>query len=64
MKVYLEYRQTFNKSTVFQIDENPGVHNGYLMRHQRAGGSFCWSNHAFRIHADVKNGEFKCECRQ
>jgi hypothetical protein len=36
------------------MDENPGVHNGYLVRHQRGGGSFCWSNHASRIHADIK----------
>jgi hypothetical protein len=41
------------------MDENPGVHNGYLMKHQRGGGNFCWSGHAFRIHADVENGEFR-----
>jgi hypothetical protein len=46
------------------MDENLGVRNGYLVRHQRGGGSFCWSNHAFRIHADIENGEFRCECRQ
>jgi hypothetical protein len=61
-KVYLEYRQTFNKSTAFRMDENPGVPNGYLMKHQRGGGNFCWSDHSFRIHADVMNGKYRCEC--
>jgi hypothetical protein len=46
------------------MDENPGVSNGYLVKHQRGVGNFCWSDHAFRIHADVENGEFRCECCQ
>jgi hypothetical protein len=58
------YKQTFNKSTTFQMDENPDVHNGYLVVHQWGGGRFCWLDHAFRIHADVENSEFRCECRQ
>jgi hypothetical protein len=31
-KVYIEYRQTFNKSTTFRMDENLGVRNGYLVK--------------------------------
>jgi hypothetical protein len=34
------------------------------VKHQRGGGNFCWTEHAFRIHVDVENGEFRCECRQ
>jgi hypothetical protein len=63
-KVYLEYRQTFNKSTSFRMNANPGVHNGYLMRHQWDGGDFCWLDYAFRVHADVESGEYSCKCRQ
>jgi hypothetical protein len=62
-KVYLEYRQVFDKSMTFRMDPNPGVSNGFLVKHQRCGGGFCWSNHAFRVHADVVQGEYRCECR-
>jgi hypothetical protein len=44
------------------MDENPGVPNGYLVKHQWGGGNFCWSDHSFRIHADVENGKYRCEC--
>jgi hypothetical protein len=63
-KVYLEYRETFTKSTTFRMEPNPAVRNGYLVKHQRGGDEFCWANHAFRVHADVENGEYRCECRQ
>jgi hypothetical protein len=66
-KVYLEYRYTYDKSTTFRIDVNPDVPHGYLMRHQQGGGGgkdFCWANHVFRVHADVENGYYQCECRQ
>jgi hypothetical protein len=63
-KVYLEYRHVFDKSTSFRMDPNSGVPNGFLVKHQRGGGGFYWSNHAFRIHADVVQGEYRCECQQ
>jgi hypothetical protein len=61
-KVYLEYRQVFDTSTAFWMDPNPGVPNGFLVKHQRGVGGFCWSNHAFHIHADVVQGEYRCVC--
>jgi hypothetical protein len=63
-KVYLEYRDMYDKSTTVWIDVNPEVPHGYLVRHQKGGDDFCWANHAFRVHADVENGEYRCECRQ
>jgi hypothetical protein len=53
-KVYLEYRETFTKSTTFRMEPNPAVRNGYLVKHQRGGDEFCWANHAFRVHAELK----------
>jgi hypothetical protein len=61
-KIYLEYRQVFDKSTAFRMDPNPGVPNRFLVKHQRGGGGFRWSNHAFHVHADVVQGEYQCEC--
>jgi hypothetical protein len=46
-KVYLEYRQVFDKSTTFRMDPNPGVTHGYLVKHHHGSGGFCWSDHAF-----------------
>jgi hypothetical protein len=43
---------------------NPGVADGYLMKHHRKSGGFCWSNHAIRVHANIENGEYRCEWRQ
>jgi hypothetical protein len=63
-KVCLEYRQVFDKSTAFRMDPNSGVPNGFLVKHQRGVGGFCWLNHAFRVHADVLQGQYRCECRQ
>jgi hypothetical protein len=63
-KVYLEYKQVFDKSTTFRIYPNPGVPNGSLMKHQGGGCGLCWSNLALRVHADVEKGEYRCECRQ
>jgi hypothetical protein len=63
-KVYHKYRKTFDKSTAFRMDPNPGVHHAYLVKHQKGGGEFCWSDHAFRVHANVENGDYRCECRQ
>jgi hypothetical protein len=53
---------TFDKSTTFRMDPNPGVHHGYLVKYQKGGGEFCWSDQAFRAHVDVENGEYRCEC--
>jgi hypothetical protein len=36
-KVYLEYRKVFDKSTAFRMDPNPGMPNGFLVKHQRGG---------------------------
>jgi hypothetical protein len=63
-KVCLEYRHVFHKSTTFRMDLNPGVPNGFLVKHQRGGGGFCWLNHAFHIHVDVVQGEYRCKCHQ
>jgi hypothetical protein len=57
-KVYLEYRETFDKSTAFRIDADPAIPNGFHVKHQRAGGNFLWSDHSFSVHADVEKGEF------
>jgi hypothetical protein len=51
-QVYLEFRHVFDKSTTFRMDPNPGVPNGFLVKHQQGGGGFFWSNHAFCVHAD------------
>jgi hypothetical protein len=40
-KVYLEYRDTYDKSTTFWIDVNPEVPHGYLVRHQKGRGAGC-----------------------
>jgi hypothetical protein len=61
-KVYLEYRQVFDKSITFRMDPNPGIPNGLLVKHQWGAGGFCWSNHAFRVHADVLQGEYHYQC--
>jgi hypothetical protein len=63
-KVYLEYRQVFDKNTSFRKDPNSDMPNGFLVNHQRGGGGFCWSSHAFRVHANVEKGEYQCECWQ
>jgi hypothetical protein len=63
-KVYLEYRQVFDKNTSFRKDPNSDMPNRFLVKHQRGGGGFCWSSHAFRVHANVEKGEYQCECRQ
>jgi hypothetical protein len=63
-KVYLEHRSKFNKSFAFHMDPNPEVPNGYLVTHHRGGHAFSWSDHVFKVHADVENGEYRCECRQ
>jgi hypothetical protein len=39
-KVYLQYRYVFNKSTTFRMDPNPGMANGFLVKHQWGGGGF------------------------
>jgi hypothetical protein len=38
--VYLEYRHAFDKSIAFMMDPNPGVPNGFLVKHQWGGGGF------------------------
>jgi hypothetical protein len=63
-KVYLEYRQVFDKSAAFRMYPNLGVPNGFLVKHQWGGRGFYWSNDAFRVYADVVQGEYRCECRQ
>jgi hypothetical protein len=39
-KVYLEYRQVFDKSMAFRMDPNSGVPHGFLMKHLWGGGGF------------------------
>jgi hypothetical protein len=63
-KVYLEYRQVFDKSMTFRMDPNPGIPNRFLVKYQWGAGGFYWSNHAFRVHAYVLQGEYRYECRQ
>jgi hypothetical protein len=46
-RVYLEYSSTYDKSTAFCIEPNPDVPHGFLVRHQKGGGDFCWADHAF-----------------
>jgi hypothetical protein len=60
-KVYLEYRLKFNKSFSFRMDPNPEVPNGYLVTHHKGGHDFSWPDHVFKVHANVKNGEYRCE---
>jgi hypothetical protein len=36
-KVYLEYRQVFDKSMAFRMDPNLGVPNGLLVKYHRGG---------------------------
>jgi hypothetical protein len=67
-KVYLAYRDTHDKSIIFQIYVNADLPHGYLVRHHRRGGEGgrdFWSvNHAFRVHADVEIGDYRSECWQ
>jgi hypothetical protein len=39
-KVYLEYRQVFDKSMTFWMEPNPEVADGYLVKHHRGGVVF------------------------
>jgi hypothetical protein len=40
------------------MDPNPGVADGYLVKHHQGSGGFGWSDHAFRVQANIKNGEY------
>jgi len=64
--VYQEYKKQYNNSTSFVIrpDPDPQMSNGWLVKHEQGGGSFCWAQHEFRVVADKDNGEYRCECKQ
>ncbi|XP_066347564.1 protein FAR1-RELATED SEQUENCE 5-like [Miscanthus floridulus] len=64
--VYQEYKKQYNNSTAFVIrpDLDPQMSNGWLVKHEQGGGSFCWAQHEFRVVADKDNGEYRCECKQ
>ncbi|XP_066320195.1 protein FAR1-RELATED SEQUENCE 5-like [Miscanthus floridulus] len=64
--VYQKYKKQYNNSTAFIIrpDPDPHMSNGWLVKHEQGGGSFCWAQHEFRVVADKDNGEYRCECKQ
>ena len=64
--VYQEYKREYANSTAFLIEPNPDpeVRNGYLVRHEKGAGSFCWAQHAFKVVADKEAGVYECECKQ
>jgi hypothetical protein len=46
------------------IEPDPDVECGYLVKHEKGTGVFCWAQHAFKVLADKKEGIYKCECMQ
>ncbi|XP_066358193.1 protein FAR1-RELATED SEQUENCE 1-like [Miscanthus floridulus] len=64
--VYQENTKEYANSTAFLIEPNPhpDVRNGYLVRHEKGAGSFCWAQHAFKVVADKETGVYECECKQ
>lgn len=62
--VYNVYKKEYNNSTAFSIEPDPAEENGYLVKHETGGGTFCWAQHAFKVHADKDAGEYYCECKQ
>lgn len=41
--VYQEYKKQYNNSTAFVIRPDPQMTNGWLVKHEQGGGSFCWA---------------------
>ncbi|XP_066392231.1 protein FAR1-RELATED SEQUENCE 1-like [Miscanthus floridulus] len=64
--MYQEYKREYANSTAFLIEPNPDpeVMNGYLVRHEKGAGSFCWAQYAFKVVADKEAGVYECECKQ
>jgi hypothetical protein len=62
--VYNEYKREYINNTAFVIEPDPGVECGYLVKHEKGDGTFCWAQHAFKVVADKAAGVYKCECMQ
>jgi hypothetical protein len=62
--VYNEYKREYINSTTFVIEPDPGVECGYLVKHEKGDGTFCWAQHAFKVVADKAVGVYKCKCMQ
>jgi hypothetical protein len=62
--VYNEYKREYANSTSFVIEPDPDVECGYLVKHEKGTGVFCWAQHTFKVLADKKEGIYKCECKQ
>ena len=64
--VYQEYKKQYNNSTTFviELDPDPKVKNGWLVKHENGEGSFYWAQYAFRGVADKDAGEYSCEYKQ
>jgi hypothetical protein len=52
--VYNEYKREYVNSTAFVIEPDPDVECGYLVKHEKGTGMFCWAQHAFKVLADKK----------
>uniref|UniRef100_K3Y227 Uncharacterized protein n=1 Tax=Setaria italica TaxID=4555 RepID=K3Y227_SETIT len=65
--VYQEYKKQYGNSTTFVIEPNPDpeVRNGYLVTHEKGTGSFCWTQHAFRVSIPEKYilRRYTCDAR-
>jgi hypothetical protein len=62
--VYNEYKREYINSTASVIEPDPGVECGYLVKHEKGDGTFCWAQHTFKVVADKAAGVYKCECMQ
>jgi hypothetical protein len=62
--VYNEYKREYANNTAIVIEPDPGVGSGYLVKHEKGTGAFCWAQHAFKVIADKAAGVYKCECMQ
>ncbi|KAL6644101.1 hypothetical protein ACP70R_018867 [Stipagrostis hirtigluma subsp. patula] len=60
--VYKDYTRNYKNSTAFEIRADPNEEHGYLVRHAKGTGEFCWSKHEFKVHCDKVRGEYRCEC--
>jgi hypothetical protein len=45
--MYNEYKREYANNTSFVIEHDPGVESGYLVKHEKGTGAFCWAQHAF-----------------
>jgi adenine specific DNA methylase Mod len=41
--VYNEYKRKYINSTAFVIEPDPEVECGYLVKHEKGDGTFCWA---------------------